>query len=736
MNLKSTTDDIRNLLAESSFILPFSFAIWRLGEDEVFLSNKLSLMISAGSNFLDAYNFVKMMHRTFGSFLNTAVDKIGDGDRRKDFSSSVNILGEEFSLKLTFFKEKELYLFVADNSKKSDPKSVTLELEKILDSLPICVWQKNKDLKITYCNDAYAKALETNKEYVLLNNIKLIPPSRRRSIYVDQNLYSSKPKKALEHIVINGSRRLLSITESPFSEDGKSTGVAIDITDKEEVEKNYKNYRKQAEEVWDNISVPVAIFDADAVLVFANSAIIKLFSIESLDIYNNCKLSDIMDYLISNESILSSQDITKYKEMVMDLFQTVIEPHCTSVQLKNGNTMAVTISPNHGGGLIFMFEDISDKIALEREVNAMTAVQTDTLNHLSEGVVVFGADNRIKMVNSAANSMWEKEGNSEGIHINDFFEASIALFNSESEDKLLSSRLINMAAQRIEFSETLSLFNGKTYNYSYIPLPDGLNLVKFSDITDSSNLEKLLQEKTDIVDQIDKLKSNLISNISYELRAPLQTIKGFAEILFNKYFGDLNDKQLEYCYGIANSVERLTEIVDAVISLANIEAGQIKIKYSEVKLLKLIQESIKLFSERAKASGIKLSTDFKDSKFSVFIDEQSFKQALFHLISRSLRITPSGGSLTISISTSASDPDYFNLIIKDSGALLSEEELERIRKTLIDNSSKKELDRSVEFGLILANNIVKLHNGEITIESNEESGNSITCHIPVKQFLQ
>lgn len=737
MNFETNKGDFYNLLVDSSFILPLAFAVWKPQGDEVFISNKLKLMISATSNFLDPYDFVKIMQKSFGSFLNIAVEKISNQQSaRNDYISSINILGEAFSLKLSFNREKQIYVFSADNSKKQDSKNIVSELENILDTLPIYIWQKNKDLKLTYCNKAYASAVESSKDYVISNNIKLISQSRKDSVYVDQSLYSSKPKKINEHAIINGSRRLLSIEETPFLGTDKSTGIAIDITDKETLEITYKNYKKQTDEVLNNISVPIAIFDEETVLIFANLATIKLFSIEGLDFHGKCKFSDIMDYLMSNESIISSTDIARYKDEAEKLFQTIIDPYHTTIHLKNGKTMMVTISPNRGGGMIFMFEDISDKIALEREVNSISAIQLETLDHLAEAIMVFGSDNRIKITNPAMNNIWEKEKSFTDLHISDFFESSSHLFNSETELKLWISKLVNTAAQRIEFSEKLNLSSGKTIKYSYIPLPDGLNLIKFLDISDEINLERAIKEKTDLASQIDKLKSNLVSNISYELRAPLQTINGFAEILYNKYFGDLNEKQMEYCQGISHSVERVTEVVDAIINIANIEAGQMKIKYTEVNLLDFIKDSISLFSNRAKIQELSLSTDFSDSSFTVFIDTQSMTQAMFQLISKSIKITPLGGKILISVAISESNPDYFNLIISDNGLSMTDEELDKTKKMLLSDSNDGSMDGSIEFGLILANNIVRLHNGKISIDSKENIGNSVSCCIPIKQFLQ
>jgi signal transduction histidine kinase len=707
MSFESNTRRIRNLLVDSSFILPIAYAVWEFQGDEVFVSDRLKQMLSYDSNFVDPYDFVKLMQKSFGSFLQTALKKISqDYTDKLYYSSTINILGEDFVLKLLFNQDKQFYLLLIDNAKKSEIKKNDSELEKILDALPVYVWQKDKDLKITYCNKAYASAVESTRDYVVANNIKLISPSRKDSIYVDQSLYSSKPKKLNERVVINGERRLLQITETPFIADNLSTGIAIDITDKEELQKEYDRYKKQTEETLDNISVPIAIFDEKTVLVFANEAMIKLFSVEGLDLYKNCKFSDLIDHFLSNGSIIAVTDALEYKGKVTKLFSTIVEPYHASVNLRNGDTMSVTISPNRGGGLIFMFEDISDRVALKREVSSISAVQKETLDHLKEGVVVFGSDNRAKITNPSLDL------------------------------QLLISRLISMFEQRKGFSDTMTLSSGKTINYSYVPLPAGLNLVRFLDVTDSANLEKILKEKTEIVSQISKLKSSLVANISYEVAAPLNTITGFSEILYNKYFGDLNEKQMEYCRGIMKSIEGLTEVVDAVISLAKIDSEQVRLKYEEVNLLSFINNIIELFATRAMVENIELKTDFKDSDITVFIDETSMRQAISQIISKSIKMTPAKGKIIISAKIDKSNENYFDLIIKDTSVGFSEEELDKLRKVLSENVEIETSDTPAEFGLTLANKIIKLHNGNMSIDSVKGKGTTISCKVPIRQFLQ
>lgn len=738
MNFRVETDTFLDLIANICPALPISFAVWRLGGDEVFISDKLCTTLSINQNIIDAYSFVKSMHEVFGSFLNVAVEKIERG--RKEYSSSATMSqNDEVLLNLKFYAEKKIYVFTTTketgtkgsvSSKTTTNETNCFELDKILDILPIYVWQKDRNLQITYCNEAYAKALEASKEYVLSNNVKLISASRR-GVYIDQSLYSTKPKKSTEHVIINGSRRLLSIEETPFSKGGKSTGIAIDITDREELEINFRNYKKHTEEVLDNISVPIAIFDANTTLVFANQAIIKMFSVEGVDIYNKYKFSDILNHMLSNDSIIDSADILKYKEKAAELFQEVIEPRCTMIHLRNGDVLSVTITPNHGGGLVFMFEDITDKIRLERRVNSISSIYEETLDALSEGAIIFGSDSKIRVMNQAAAKLWNKDKLEN--YIGEFFQNSAHLLAPESKIRLLNSNLLAMISERVKFSEKLEFLSGEIICCEYIPLLGGMNIVKFVDISDKFKLTKAIEEKKLVTEQIDKLKSNLISNISGEMHASIQTITGFAEILCNKYFGELSEKQMAYCSGIANAVKDLNNIIDAVISLARMEAGQMRFTYAEAKLLDIVQTAISVASDKVKNQNISITTNFEDPEFAVYLNKEGITKALFYLIFRATQEVSPEGNIEVLVKINDSQGD-FEIVIKDDGEILPYDELEKIQERLANDSQYADLEYTLDFGLAFANGVINAHKGTLSIQSDENTGNVITCTLPIGCF--
>ncbi|GHT89328.1 hypothetical protein FACS1894113_4150 [Alphaproteobacteria bacterium] len=720
MDWEKSQNRIQRLLLDSSLAFPIAFAAWVVENNTIFVSNKLKLLISADSNFLDTRDFVMYMKNAFGDFLFIASEKISNQSAiRREYSANFNIKPQEnLSLKLVFDANKSLYIFTAEKAEKiSEKRSETQaetsnkEIENTLDALPIYIWMKNSDSRLNYCNKKYSDALETSKEAVIAENLCLIPQKNK---YSDSRFSDYKQKQTLENVVINGNRKYLEITES------QAINYAIDVTDREELKKEYLTYKKQTEETLSQILVPIAIFNEKLELIFANNAILKLFNLASIkDNDFNKIIADLLDRGI----LLTSLTYEYFKEKAVGFFKEIIEPVHAFINLQNGKTVSVSIFPNQGG-LLFLFEDITDTVALKREINSISANQQETLDRLKEGIVVFGSDNKVKLTNTAIFNIFDKKiekttRDSFGVHIKDFFFGFSEIFDSKDAMHIWALKLVNIAAQRVDFSDTLLTTKNSVINYVYFALPNGLNLLKFVDVTEKTNLEKALQEKTTIISQVDKIKDDLISNISYELYAPLNTILGFAEILINQYFGELNEKQIEYCNAIASSVNKITKVVSAIINLTSIEAGQIKLSYVGVNLFEFLNNIVDLFSARAKEQNVCITNAFLDKDFIAYFDDQSMSQAIFQLMSRIFQIISENGKIEINVDSSEFNPAYFTIIISATKCSVQQSELEKMKNATECNMEKNNIyDR--EFGMILASNVIRIHKGTLIIDSSAE----------------
>jgi signal transduction histidine kinase len=245
-----------------------------------------------------------------------------------------------------------------------------------------------------------------------------------------------------------------------------------------------------------------------------------------------------------------------------------------------------------------------------------------------------------------------------------------------------------------------------------------------------------INEKVEQLAMIDKLKSNMISNISHRLMAPLSTISGFMEILQNQYFGTLNKRQLEYCYEISKSAEELAEAVDAIIYSADIEAGQLKLKFTEVKLLDFINRILGQFAVKAEMCGITISTTFVDNDFKAIFDEPSMRKAVSQLVSRAIKMTPAEGEIMLGVEAHSQNLSAFDLLVCNVGISPSDEDIIKISKILQGDVDVHNIDMKIDFGILLANSVLKLHHGTMAIERVSDNRTAIRCRIPVHQFLR
>ncbi len=743
--------DIHESIIKSSFSMPIAFATWIFSGENVFMSDMMREIIEAPENIMDSYEFVVCMRRMFGNFLKIAVDKVNDMvfEYKTDITAR---FGKKYNATLKYDPKNNVYILffisISQNNSSTiqeNPENIEYkQLLTILDTIPIYIWKRDKDLRITYCNKRYADAIESTTQKVIEENLSLFDDSSYNSdkkAHLEKTaLISGRSQKGKEYTVINGNRHLLEVIEYPYNGRNIAFGCAIDITEKEELEKSLKNHKKQTDDTLNHISVPIIIFDENKRVTFANTSFLKMFDIDEKYISNNPHCLDIIEHLRDNGKLLEIENYNDIKDKILEMFTSIISPYHIFLHLPNGNALNVIVSPNYGGGLIVVFEDVSDKIKLERDYNSSIAVQKETLDHLYEGILVFGPDNRLKITNPAINNIWNKTDYEReiGTHITDFFNSSVYLFKNDDECESWISEIISMASNRIESSGTLILSSNKHIDYCYVPLPDGLNLLRFVDSTDKANLKNALLEKTEIMSQIDKLKSSLISNVSYDLKSPLNTIIGFSDILKNQYFGELNNRQLEYCNGIVEAVNRLSEIIDAMISLSSIEAGQITIKYHEINIKNFIDDTIKYFNTHNNIDNIEIINEISDDKLNACIDENSIRQVILQIISKYVKLLNDNNKTIIKISSNISESfsDYIEFSIHNINLGLSHEELEYTKKMLLNDIDEKSMTNSMDFGMILANSIIRLHNGKMFIESDEKLGTNIRFCVPMKQFMR
>ncbi|MBT3627723.1 MAG: PAS domain-containing protein, partial [Rhodospirillaceae bacterium] len=624
------------------------------------------------------------------------------------------VAGEIFDVSGFAAAEGEVTIILRDRSQAAS-ESAKLDAEithlrTLLDALEMPVWQRAADLQLNWCNAAYASHVETSLRRVLKEHgpelVSGVSVSEARAL-AREALETRMPKRARHHVVVGGERRLLDIVETPLENGGGAIGWANDISDLEQVEANLKRHVEAHAQVLQSLNTSIAIYAPDRRLVFYNSEFIKLFDLDEGWLNGEPTLSEVLEAQRERRRLPEQADWRLYKQHVNDLFTSVTEPVEELLHLPDGSTIRHVVLPHPFGGLQFMSQDVTDRYTLERSYSTLTAVQRATLDNLFEAVAVFGADGKLKLSNPGFASLWEldqEQLNGEP-HIAEITELSRKLIDDGEDWENYKTHHIARISERARSAMRLQRRDGKVLDCTYVPLPDGATLITYMDITDSFQVERALRDRAQALETADRLKSEFIANVSYELRTPLNTVIGFTEILANQYFGQLNERQQEYVSGILQSSQQLLSLINNILDLATIEAGLMVLEIESIDLRATLITMLNLVQERVRTKRLQVEFDCAEDIGRLEADERRLKQIVFNLLNNAIKYTPAGGEITLGASAKGSD---ILISVSDSGIGIAHEEHGRVFERFWQADSPLARQGGTGLGLSLVKNFVEL----------------------------
>jgi nitrogen-specific signal transduction histidine kinase len=598
-------------------------------------------------------------------------------------------------------------------------------LRELFAALPFPLWRRGRDLRLSDCNPAYAAALDASPQSVLAEGRELAPSGARDNTL---RLARGASRSERRHVVIAGSRRLLEITELPSAQGG-TIGFALDRTDLETAEAELARHISAHGEVLENIHAAVAIYGPDKRLKFFNSAFAALWGLEEEWLRAEPLQDEVLERLREKRRIPEVADFRDYKRRRADLFTSLIEPQQELLHLPDERTLSLLISPHPFGGLTFLFEDVTDRLALERSYNTLTEVQRATLDHLFEGIAVYGSDGRLKLHNPAYRRIWglSAEDVAGEPHIGEIVEKSRAYLDDGADWEEAKRDFIAKVTAGAPANGRLERRDGSVLDVASVPLPDGNVLLSSLDVTDTAWVERALRERNQALETAGRLKSEFIANVSYELRTPLNAISGFAEILTNQYFGPLSARQLDYSRGILESAHRLTTLINDILDLATIEAGYMALDVAEIDVRAMLEAVVALTRERARDRDLSLECRCPADIGRIEGDEKRLKQALFNLVSNAIKFTPAGGGVRISAERTASE---LLLTVADTGKGIAPADQNRIFEKF-ERGHPKDRESGAGLGLSLVKSFIELHGGTVALDSAPGKGTRVTCRLPL-----
>jgi signal transduction histidine kinase len=242
-----------------------------------------------------------------------------------------------------------------------------------------------------------------------------------------------------------------------------------------------------------------------------------------------------------------------------------------------------------------------------------------------------------------------------------------------------------------------------------------------------------LEDKSRELEAASRHKSEFLANMSHELRTPLNAIIGFSEVLGERMFGDLNEKQAEYIQDIQSSGRHLLALINDILDLSKVEAGRMELELSRFDLPAAIGGAVILVRERATRHGLALEVAVDDQLGQFVGDERKIRQVLLNLLSNAVKFTPEGGRIAI---RAVPADGGVEISVSDTGIGIASEDQEAIfqefRQVGTDYARKRE---GTGLGLALARRFIDLHGGRIWVKSRLGEGSTFTFTLPARPWL-
>lgn len=746
LNRESSDDSGREERSHAAMLFSsahVSFYYHNLETHKEWFSRKLRLLLNITTRNPNFSAFAEFMdERDFDRLKQAMVDlKAGSAQIRQEFLLKDGRVMECYGVIKEERGAKHLILWWQDISDRNaqlerlrkENDRLKQELQNIsntLNALPIPVWQRDAQFKIRYCNLAFMEAAEENPgaSSEVLELYGNAPQLARSAIEAGRAIHERR------YIVLHGERRPYDLYEIPSADKKFTTGMALDISEMERVREEMERITSAQSDLLESAGSAMAIYGPDQKLRFYNSAFARLWQLEDHWLETHPRYSDVLEKLRESRSLPEQANFAAFKQQHVKMFTDLIAPQEEYYYLPDGRTLRALATPHALGGVLFAYEDVTDRLALERSYNTLIAVQKATLDNLQEGVAVFGEDGRLKLSNPVYIGMWDlsPEIVASGPHVSDLLNRNQRLFRCDDWESF-SRHFVELVGTRETRFLQIERTDQKIFEVIFVPLPDGQTLINSVDITDTFLVERSLRERNEALQDADKVKSQFLANISYELRSPLTSISGFTEMLRQDYFGRLTDRQQEYLSNIQEASRHLSNLINDILDIASIEAGYMDLNVTRFDIAALLQSVLTETQPMSEPLKLALKIDCDPKIGGMEGDEHRIRQVMLNLLANSLRYTEEGGTVHFGAKTSIASTDASEEIVfwvEDNGMGIAENEIDSVFDKFYRTASTTRVKTGTGLGLSMVKSFVELHGGRVELSSQQGIGTKVTCYFP------
>ena len=479
---------------------------------------------------------------------------------------------------------------------------------------------------------------------------------------------------------------------------------------------------------FDRLATAFAVFDADQRLAHFNQAYIDLWQLDPALLATRPRDGDLLDRLRQSRRLPEKADYRDWKKSWLAAYGTNSQRE-DQWHLPDGRTLHVVADSAAEGGVTYLYENVTERLALESRYNALIHVQRETLDTLREGVAVFAPNGRLRLHNRAFAAIWHLSPTLLGSepHIDDVIFACRPLYDDPREWERAKAAVTAIVSERRSYEAQLDRPDGTVIACAALPLPDGGTLLTYNDISDSKRVERALIERNEALETASRVKSAFVSHVSYELRTPLTNIIGFTELLASPSTGTLGEKQREYLSDIRSSGQTLLAIIDDILDLATIDAGTFELKLAPVKVRGVIDAAVLGLRERLKQNHIALDIRIEPGIDTFVADGPRATQILYNLLANAIGFSKPGSRIVLSCRR---DDDKLTFTVEDEGCGIPAEYQAAVFDRF-ESRANGSGHRGAGLGLSIVKSLVELHGGDIVLSSTPGRGTKISARLPL-----
>jgi len=607
-------------------------------------------------------------------------------------------------------------------------------LVSLIEAAPMPMWFRRPDGALRLVNSAYVAAVAgENAEQVVADGTELVEMVEGLSAahVAMQAAMKGQPIERLVSVTIDNQRRAFRVHDLPLGQEGIA-GYAVDVEDLEEMARAFRAFREAQRAMLDQLSAGVAQFDAKRRLTFANRPFQSLFALAPSAMIDPPAFERLLDAARDAKRVPEVRDFPAWRRERAGWF-AANETQEEAWPLADGTHLRIVAQPVPDGGLLLIAEDRTEQLRLSAVRDTLLRTRTATFDSLFESVAVFAPDGRMQLWNRRFTADWRLD--SDFLDTHPHIEALLGKISPRlrqpSQAKAVGDVVRAATLDRRQTTGRITLADSRILEFAGVPLPDGNGLLTVLDITDSQKAEAALRERNVALEESDAVKTRFLANMSYELRTPLTSIGGFAELLQAGVGGELSDDGKEYVEAIIASSARLGEQIETILDLSQSEAGLLPLASEDIELMPLVRAVVEERAARLSRAGLTLDLQGSNLTGTIRGDRRRLARAFGHLIDNALAATPRGGRILVQVSREKFETRQFaQVVVSDDGPGMEEAALARALDGLKVSADGTTLERRQGLGLPLARQLIEAHGGTLRLLSEPGQGTAAIVELP------